>query len=352
VLLLPSQFRELVSGRQRGAKAATLRLALCLAEIPYRLAVTWRNHRFDTGGCKIHLAEVPVISVGNLTLGGTGKTPMVQWIARRFREQRIRVAIVSRGYGAEPGLANDEAMELGQSLPDVPHVQNPDRVEAARQAVHELGCQVIVLDDGFQHRRLARDLDIVLVDAMQPFGFGHVFPRGTLREPVTALRRAHVVVLSRAAAIDSSQREAIRREVASLAPQAAWAETTYVPQALRSASGREAPIASLAGKTVAAFCGVGNPAGFQDTLRLCGYRVIALREFADHYRYPRTDMESLIAWADGLNVEAVLCTHKDLVKLARDRLGSRPLWAVTIGVEFLAGQALLDAALARLMPGP
>ena len=351
-MLLPSEFRELVSGRQRGVKAALVRTGLRLAEFPYSLAVRWRNYRFDTGGYRIHRAAVPVVSVGNLTVGGTGKTPMVEWIARRFRERGLRVAVVSRGYGAEVGSANDEARELGQRLPDVSHVQDPNRVEAARRAVDEFGGQVIILDDGFQHRRLARDLDIVLLDALEPFGFGHVFPRGTLREPVAGLRRAHVVVLSRAAMMAPSEREAIRRHVISVAPQAAWAETTHVPQALRSSSGSEVPIPSLNGKTVAAFCGVGNPAGFQDTLRLCGYRVIAFREYADHYRYPRADVESLIAWADGLGVEAVLCTHKDLVKLGVDRLGSRPLWAVTIAVEFLSGQAGLEAALARLMPGP
>jgi tetraacyldisaccharide 4'-kinase len=351
-LLLPSEFRELVSGRRRGVKAALVRTGLRLAEIPYSLAVRWRNHRFDSGGYEIHRVAVPVVSVGNLTVGGTGKTPMVEWIARRFCERGVRVAVVSRGYGAKAGSANDEAMELGHRLPDVSHVQSPNRVEAARKAVDELGCQVVVLDDGFQHRRLGRDLDIVLLDALEPFGFGHVFPRGTLREPVSGLRRAHVVVLSRAAMLASSEREAIRRQVATLAPHVAWVETTHVPQALRSASGREVPIQLFNGKTVAAFCGVGNPAGFRDTLRLCGYRVIALREYADHYRYPRADVESLIAWADGLDVEAVLCTHKDLVKLQADRLGRRPLWAVTIAVEFLSGQADLEAALARLTLGP
>jgi tetraacyldisaccharide 4'-kinase len=288
-----------------------------------------------------------VVSVGNLTLGGTGKTPMVEWIARWFRQRATRVTVISRGYGAKGGSANDEALELAQRLPDVPHVQNPDRVAAARRAVAELGCQVIVLDDAFQHRRIARDLDVVLLDALEPFGFGHVFPRGTLREPVTGLRRADMVILTRAGMLEPPLREAIRQEVARLAPGADWAEVDYRPQSLRNASGRVEPVESQAGKAVAAFCGVGNPEGFRHTLRMCGYRVIAFREFADHYRYARADVESLIAWADGLDVEAVLCTHKDLVKLGIDRLGRRPLWAVTIALEFLAGQAELES---RLVP--
>jgi tetraacyldisaccharide 4'-kinase len=289
-----------------------------------------------------------VVSVGNLTLGGTGKTPMVEWIARWLQQRGVRAAVISRGYGAAAGSANDEAMELRERLPEVPHLQNPDRVAAARKAVGELGCQAIVLDDAFQHRRIARDLDIVLLDALEPFGFGHVFPRGTLREPISGLRRADLVVLSRAGMLGRPARDAIRQQVAQLAPKAAWAEADHGAQGLRNAGGKQQPIESLARKAVAAFCGVGNPAGFRHTLQLCGYRVIAFREFADHYRYTRAVVESLIAWAENLEVEAVVCTHKDLVKLEIDNIGRRPLWAVKIALEFSVGQADLEAKLSRL----
>jgi tetraacyldisaccharide 4'-kinase len=273
---------------------------------------------------------------------------MVEWIARWFHQHARRVAIVSRGFGSGAGSANDEALELRQRLPEVPHLQNPNRVEAGGRAVAEFGSQVIVLDDAFQHRRMARDLDIVLLDAAEPFGFGHVFPRGTLREPPSGLRRADVVVLSRSGMLDPAAREAIRRHVAQLAPSAGWAEVEHRPRWLRNADGRHEPISSLAGKAVAAFCGIGNPAGFQHTLQLCGYRVIGFREFADHYRYTRADVRTLISWAEGLGVEAVLCTHKDLVKLGINAIGRRPLWAVTIALELLTGQAELEARLARL----
>ncbi len=163
--------------------------ALALAEIPYAAAVDWRNRRYDCGAT-VQRVGVPVVSVGNLTLGGTGKTPLVEWLARWFADRGVRVVLVSRGYGALPGQPNDEALELAQSLPQVPHLQNRDRVQAALEAIGELGAQLILLDDGFQHRRLARDLDLVLVDALEPFGFGHVFPRGTLREPLAGWRRA------------------------------------------------------------------------------------------------------------------------------------------------------------------
>ncbi len=310
----------------------------------------WKNVRFDRGLAEVHQIAVPVVSVGNLTLGGTGKTPMVEWVVRWFRRHGLRVAVVSRGYGAQAGAQNDEALELEQKLADVPHVQSPDRVAGARTAIDEFDSQLIVLDDAFQHRRIARDLDIVLLDGLEPFGHGHVFPRGTLREPPGELRRAQLVGLSRANLLSLARRDEIRRQAALLAPQASWAELIHAPQRLRNSSGKEESLGSLANCPVAAFCGVGNPAGFQRTLEMCGYRVIAFREFADHYRYARADIDWLIAWAKGLEVAAVLCTHKDLVKLGVDQLGSRPLWALTIALEFLSGREAFEARLAGLLP--
>ncbi len=349
-MFLPSQFHALVSGEKSGPMADVARLGLRIIEMPYRLAVWSRNLAYDWGSLASRRCPVPVVSVGNLTLGGTGKTPMVEWVARWFRERGVRVGVISRGYARRAGQGNDEAMELLHRLPDVPHVQNADRVAAARRAVVDLGCQVIVLDDAFQHRRIARDLDLVLLDALQPFGFEHLFPRGTLREPVSSLHRADYVVLSRAEAIAPPAREAIRRRVADLAPRAGWAEVHHAPRSLENSSGRQQPISSLSGRPVAAFCGIGNPAGFRHTLHVCGYRVMAFREFADHWAYTETDIESLAVWAASLEVEAVVCTHKDLVKLKADRVGDRPLWAVRVALEFLAGETELASRLERLVP--
>ncbi len=346
----PTEFRDLVSGRRRGVCPAVLRLGLRAAEVPYTWAVSWRNRRYDRRAAEIHGVGVPVVSVGNLTLGGTGKTPMVEWLARWFRGHGVRVTVVSRGYGAEVGAQNDEALELEQKLADVPHLQDPDRVAAARVAVEELDCQLILLDDAFQHRRIARDLDIVLLDALEPFGFDHVFPRGTLREPVSGLSRADVVLLSRADMLEPAEREAVHRRVRSLAPQAAYLEATHAPRSLIRHGGDEQPLESLAGRSVAAFCGIGNPAGFRHTLTTCGYSVVDFREFPDHHNYDRRDVESLSTWADQLDVDAVLCTHKDLVKLAVDHLGSRPLWAVRVGLDLTTGGDAFDAKLQSILP--
>ncbi len=314
---------------------------LRMAEVPYTLGVAFRNWQFNSGRRKITRVEVPVISVGNLTVGGTGKTPLVEWLAKYFRRHDVRVALISRGYGAEAGAVNDEALELEQRLPDVPHLLNPDRVAAANIAIEELESQLLILDDAFQHRRIARDLDIVLVDALEPFGFEHLLPRGTLREPLAGFRRADVVVLTRADLLPAEARFAIRQRIERYRPDVVWVEAAHAPQTLLASTGTQATIDSLRGQRVAAFCGIGNPAGFRHTITTCGYELAEFREFPDHHRYTAEDVAALTAWANGQDVAAVLCTCKDLVKLAVPRLGKKPLWAVSIGMELLAGEAAL-----------
>jgi tetraacyldisaccharide 4'-kinase len=365
--LKPSAFRNLVSGRRRGAWAALLRGGLRVAEVPYTWAVRWRNHRYATGAAAVYRVGATVLSVGNLTLGGTGKTPMVEWLARWFADRQISVAVVSRGYGApkKGGTPlNDEARELAWRLPGVPQVQDPDRVAAARRAIDEFHCRLVLLDDGFQHRRIARDLDIVLVDALEPLGFGHVFPRGTLREPPDGLGRADIVALSRADVLAPDQRAEIRRQVRRHAPRAQWLELAHAPRGLVALGppklgGRArplnevrplsvGPLDALAGQRVLAFCGIGNPAGFRHTLAACNCQVAEFLEFPDHHAYTAGDLDRLSAAAQRVDAAALVCTEKDLVKLAVDRLGERPLWAVRIGLEILAGREALEARLAAL----
>ena len=341
----PAEFREIVSGQRRGIGATALRGLLRASEVPYTLAVMRRNLRYDKGRAAIHRISAPVISVGNLTLGGTGKTPMVKWLAKWWQQRNVRVAIVSRGYGANAGHENDEALELRQSLPDVPHVQNPDRVRAARRAIDEFQCQLILLDDGFQHRRLARDLDIVLLDALEPFGFDHVFPRGTLREPLAGLQRAQVVGLSRADVVSAVERDAVRCRVAQIAPNAAWCELAHVASGLVNAAGQLQPLGMLAGCRVAAFCGIGNPAGFRHTLAATGCEIAAWRAFPDHHAYVEADLTSLGRMATDSRAEMLICTQKDLVKVRQTKVTDVPLWAVTLEMQFLAGRDSFEQAL-------
>src|SRR5262249_34034553 len=157
-------YRALIDGQRRGAWPALQRTGLRLASLPYGWGVCLRNWRYDRGWTRTRRAAVPVVSVGNLTAGGTGKTPCVEDVAAWFRQRDVRVAILSRGYASQGGL-NDEALVLEENLPDVPHLQGADRAALADAAVEELESEVLLLDDGFQHRRLARDLDLVLLDA-------------------------------------------------------------------------------------------------------------------------------------------------------------------------------------------
>ena len=341
----PQRFRELVSGRSKGLKSTLLRAGLRVLETPYALAMNWRNRRFDRGTNEALAVDVPVISVGNLTLGGTGKTPLVEWICRYLRERDVRVSIVSRGYGSGEQGRNDEALELELALPDVPHLQNPNRVQAAQIAIDELFTQLIVLDDGFQHRRLKRDLDIVLLDATEPFGYGHVFPRGTLREPLHGLVRADLVVLTRADMISSAERETMRHRVATIVPTAAWCEVEHCADQLISSRGESESTDMLAGRKVAAFCAIGNPAGFRHTLESLGAEIVAWKVFPDHHRFSREDVQQLQDWAT--NVDFAICTRKDLVKLQISQLGSTPLRAVSVKLKFLAGQQELQKRLAE-----
>lgn len=341
----------MVGGQTRGLGAGLARAGLGLAAIPYGMATSARNLAFDRGWKRIERASVPVVSVGNLTLGGTGKTPMVEWVARWYRRRGVRVALISRGYGQSAGL-NDEGQVLDENLPDVPHLQDPDRVAMARIAVEELESELIVLDDGFQHRRLARDVDIVLLDALDPFGHRRLFPRGLLRESPRSLGRASIVVLSRADLIPPAERNALRDEAAKLVGSRGfrWAEVRHAPIDLIDAEMRSEPIESLKDRKILAFCGIGNPEGFHRTIApLCG-ALIDIKTFPDHHVYTARDVESLCSWTSAANADFVLTTQKDLVKLRIPSLGNVPLRALRIGMEVIAGESALDEVLAPLLP--
>jgi tetraacyldisaccharide 4'-kinase len=338
-------YREVVSGTSRGLVASLARTAFACAEPIYGAVVARKNRAFDSGRRQPAQVAAPVISVGNLTVGGTGKTPLVAWLAEWFRAQGVAVSLISRGYGAKRGRPNDEALELAAKLPGVPHLQNPDRVAAACEALVANPRQVLILDDAFQHRRIARDLDIVLLDALAPFGYERLLPRGLLREPAASLARADVVALSRADAIDAASRLAIAERVRKLAPQALWIEMSHRAAHLVNVRGERALLANFVGQSVAAFCGIGNPAGFRHTLESSGFAVAAFRPLADHCAYSAAELTALEAWAAAASASAVICTKKDLVKLSETHLGGHPLWALEIELAIDAGH---DAFVQRL----
>jgi tetraacyldisaccharide 4'-kinase len=357
--LLPDaeRFRRLVDGTTGGPAATAARLGLAVLAVPYAVAMRLRNAAYDRGLLATHAAAAPVISVGNLTLGGTGKTPLVAWLARELAAAGRRPAIVSRGYAARAGETSDEAAELGILLPGVPHRANRDRVAAARVAAAD-GADAIILDDGFQHRRLRRDLDIVAIDATDPFGCDRLFPRGLLREPPRSLARAQAVVLTRASSVSELRRDEIRHAVLAAAgrdgggPQAlVWAEATHAAVGLRDWNGQTRSLADLAGRRVFAFAAIGNPAAFRRTLAEAGADVTGFRAYADHHAYTTADLEAICSLAQSAGAEQVLTTLKDLVKIRRPTLGPLPLAAVEIALDVGVGRAALEAAVIEAVRG-
>ncbi len=348
-MLSDSHFRSVVSGQQRGLTAASLRGALLCLELPYGWVVRRRNARFDSGASQSERVPAPVISVGNITVGGTGKSPFVAWLARWFLDREAAVTIISRGYGSHSGRPNDEALELAARLPGIPHLQNPDRVAAAKAALATNARQVLILDDAFQHRRLSRDLDIVLLDALEPFGYEHLLPRGLLREPLENLARAPIIALSRSDAVSESRRREIESRVHQIAPSAVWIELAHEPTRLISASGQTRDLSGLRGQSVAAFCGIGNPAGFRATLKRCGANIEGWLELPDHCLYDPAQISRLSQWLGSINVQHVVCTRKDLVKIPHDSLSGKQLRALEIELQVIRGCQELEKKLGELL---
>jgi tetraacyldisaccharide 4'-kinase len=342
-----TRWRAIVSGDAHGLGPALARTGFCILAIVYGLATQIRDWSYRFGFSRQQTANLPVISVGNVTAGGTGKTPACAAIAQWFRERGVRVCFLSRGYGAVNG-PNDEALVLEQLCPDVPHLQGPDRAALAQIAHAELDSQLVILDDGFQHRRLARDLDIVLIDATNPWGYGWLLPRGLLREPLSALRRAQLVLVTRVDQVEAQRLSEIRSTLQRVAPGVPVVESEFAPTCLRSASGATVPLDTLKGQRVAAFCGLGNPTAFQQTVRSCGAEIVAFREFPDHHPYARTDVDSLREWAQSTPASAVITSQKDLVKIGLETLGSTPLRAIQIDLRFRLDRKPLDELLEQV----
>ncbi len=309
------------------------------------------------GWRKVHRAEVPVVSVGNIAFGGTGKTPLVAALARVLLAAGARPAILTRGYhrrekapvtvrgpvGATWERVGDEPALLARALPDVPIVVDPDRVRGAATAVRETGASHLILDDGFQHWRLARDLDIVVVEASDPFGAKR--PR---REHPDSLGRADAIVLSRAANLTEAR--AAMAVLGAYAPEARFLATAFAARAVFQGGERRPPDA-LKGVKVVAMAGIASPEGFVNTLGDIGAHVVDMRFFPDHHRYAPREVEALIGEAEAAGA-IVATTGKDAVKLPSDVLG-RVAWVDVEAVPVMGTfEELLAPVLAKASPGP
>lgn len=345
-----SSWREWLSNPHPGVMHRVARAALRLGSVPYAAAVRLRNHLYDHQILSVHHCPLPVVSIGNLSVGGTGKSPMVAWVAKWLRNHDLRVAILSRGYGQLDDGRNDEALELELKLPDVPHLQHWDRIASARLASEELEMQVLILDDGFQHRRLSRDIDIVLIDATDTQAAERLLPAGLRREPFSSLARADIVVLTRADQASPNALTRLEKLVKKYQPRAVLAHASHRASHLMAGLGIEIPLERLRDTQVLAFCGIGNPAAFFEGLTSLGAQVLATRAWPDHHAYTAADIDWLSNWERQYPAAKLICTVKDWVKIQEARIGHRDLWALTVEIAFLSGQVAIEARLQSIIP--
>lgn len=311
------------------------------------MAVRFRNFLFEMGLKKSHRADVPVISIGNITTGGTGKTPFSAFLCHWFLEKQKKPVFLSRGYRSLEEGANDEKLVLDQLCPGVPHIQDRDRVSSSKKAVWEFEAEILLLDDGFQHRRLKRDLDIVLIDALNPWGYGYVLPRGLLREPLNGLKRADLIVITRADQAEKTEIDSILLQLKSIRGNSDHIQVSYPPSQMISPDGKTESISLLEYRKVGAFCGIGNPEGFRKVLEQAGFQVEWFKAFPDHHHFTKEDLNGIEAEVKERGISSILTTQKDLVKI-RESL-TLPIHALQIETKILSGEELLFKKLEPLL---
>jgi tetraacyldisaccharide 4'-kinase len=250
-----------------------------------------------------------VISIGNITWGGTGKTPLVIKIARELSEGGKKVAVLTRGYG------RDEIKEMRKNLPNVPVIVGRDRVHSAKEAIAKHQSEVLLLDDGFQHLRLERDLDVVMLNAAEPFGPGGLIPMGTLREPLENLARADLFVLSKCD-VGSKNVHWIRQKLNAIKPNALIFEAVHKPVALKDpVRGRTLAPQELRGRRIAALSGIGDPYSFEKTAEMLGAEVAFAARYEDHHAFSMDDLLSFVRKARHMGLKETVTTEKDYMRL-------------------------------------
>jgi len=348
---------DIIAGRDSSALGAAARVGLTALTPIYGLASRARSAAFAAGVKRSFPLGRPTVSVGNLTTGGTGKTPMVQHLARLLAEQGQRPCILLRGY-----RGGDEAEEHKLALGERAQVRpNPDRVAEARAVLAEHAeVTCFILDDGFQHRRARRDLDLVLLDATNPWGYDHLLPRGLMREPCGALRRADAVILTRVDQVSPADLGALSREVQRITGRPPIALTEHGWSGLLDQSDRPLPVDWLADRAVMGVVAIGNPRAFADTLARHAKSVVHCEQLPDHHGYSPKELHNLAALASTAGASAIVTTQKDWVKwqpmledrpLKDDAGQPLPVVRAELTLRFREGeQALVELLTQRLGP--
>ncbi|MFC2767978.1 MAG: tetraacyldisaccharide 4'-kinase [Mitsuokella sp.] len=349
-----------------------LLLVLYAFSILYRLLLNARLAGYRHGLFARKHLDCFVISLGNVTVGGTGKTPTAQRLARDIRSMGYRVVILNRGYRAkwrgEVGIvsdggklhmdaaeAGDEAYMLAKHLPDVPVLIGTERAKTGRYAIEHFGAQVAILDDGYQHWQLARDLDILLIDAVNVFGNGHILPRGTLREPISHIDRADVCLLTKVDQAEDGACAYIKETVKRYNARAQIVESVHHPRCFvplaewyTNIAGEGIDVSHIKGKRIMAVSAIGNPASFEQTLASLGAVIVESLRYPDHHDYTMSEMTGVFGQAERRDVEAIVITEKDAVKIPADvarQKWSVPVYVISVEVAFGEGAQAWDALL-------
>ena len=361
----PARAPELwLQGVWYGRASPVVRAGLSAAAAAYRAALAARSTSYRIGLLSTRGLPVPVISIGNVTVGGSGKTPLAEVVVLALREMGARPAVISRGYGrrtrgvrivADGGgrrlgarEGGDEPVLLAERLPGIPIVVGESRYEAGAVAVETCFADALVLDDGFQHRTLYKDLEIVVISGSDPWGNGRLFPRGTLREPLSALKRADLVVITNptSAAATRDIAHILRRR----GSPAAVLRGAYLPTSLRRGADLrgDAP-ATLRGRKVLMLAGLAATGGFVATAEGLGAVVLGLVEFPDHHWYTPGDLARVAARAREAGAEAVLTTEKDWVRLREIPRGDVPYWVLSVRLDMGADRVALARTLSETL---
>jgi tetraacyldisaccharide 4'-kinase len=341
-----------------------LRAGLSALAAAYRMSLAARQAAYASGLLREGRVSVPVVSIGNLTVGGSGKTPTVELAVRTLSEMGAVPAVVSRGYGrrsqgvrvvadreglrSTPRESGDEPYLLARRLPGTAVVVGESRYEAARVAVEGCRATAVVIDDGFQHRTLVKDVDIVVVNGGNPWGNGRLFPRGNLREPPAALRKAHLVVVTNPpgpVAVRDIERvlRLHNRRAPLVTADYRVADVWEVSGGVRGVS------ADLAGRRVVVLAGLASPRGFAETVRGLGAEVASVAEFPDHHWYEPGDLAAATARARLVGAEGLVTTEKDWVRLQGLPQTDLPIWVVPIAMDITQGAAAWRAVLRQAL---
>lgn len=366
-----NNYLRLLQGKKKGPLVPIALFFLLLASYFYGIVILLRNILYRIRFLPRRKLKIPVISIGNITIGGTGKTPLVRLVADLIRKKGLVPAILIRGYkGSFKGeyavvadghsilmdseQAGEEALMLATQLPGVPVIIGASRYAAGQYAVEELGVDAVILDDGFQHRNLERDLDIIAIDATNPFGYGYIFPRGLLREPRWSLRRGDIVILTKADYLPLKRRERILEKLKRLlGKKGKIIQARHRPMWLRDFTGEKERGLTLNKKKVIAFSGIGDPASFERTLESMGAELVLRLRFPDHHRYTQEELLEIFSMAFMRGAEMIITTEKDIVGLPdelKDLIAGQEmgLWVLGIEAEISEGKEILEETINQI----